>query len=290
MAGLVLPRVKSVLHIAQRFSRCGSVPLQDLIQEGNLGLMRAVWQFRSTHRITFAIYCLYWIEKYIRNALRQQGSIVRMPKALFKLVRWSEAECRHNAVETALEARTMVLLEAPGAGFYLPSGLAQSCLSLNSRVWLGDQPLTLDEYLQESIQSPTDPDFGGRREEIDALFEGLQRLPERDREIMYGRFGLGGYEKEGLRQLSQKYGLSPQRILQIQDLAYAKLRWTLRQRRNLVLQEALRDRAQVQAFFAPKPPPPKPTAKPKIRKKSKPKVRRRFRRGKFRKPGFPPWW
>ena len=226
---LVEANLRLVVTIARQYQRF-DVPLLDLVQEGNLGLIRAAdrFEYRRGHR--FSTYAGWWIKQAIRRALLGQGKPIRMPAHL--------AETRSQVVRARRE-----LVQEHGRD-PTPEEIAErSGLPLEKVRIIGElalEPLSLDAPMSDdgdacfgdllAGDSPQADDELARRRLTEHTRELLDSLPPREREVLMRRYGLEGDEDETLEEIGQSFSVSRERIRQIEAKALEKLRLRSRQR------------------------------------------------------------
>jgi RNA polymerase primary sigma factor len=222
----VAANLRLVISMAQRYRRSG-MPLEDLIQEGNLGLMRAVDRFDHRRGFRFSTYAAWWIRHGLSRAVSDKARLVRIPlhalEDLARVARASEA----SATKTGAAPSSQELALQTG----MPeSKLAQ--LRLDARL---DQPLSLDQGPGgDSDKSPYDRTPGPEPADLDhdidlaswhdALPRLLAGLRPIEAAVLRFRFGLDDGEELTLLDIGKKYDLSRERIRQLQAEALAKLR------------------------------------------------------------------
>jgi len=202
--------------------------LSDLISEGNLGLVTAVERFVPARNSRFATYAAWWIKQHIRRALSKDRTI-RIP------VHVSE---RIVKIHHASEQMTFDLGRMPSdAELAEELGLAASRVeqlrrasynstSLNAAVY-GDDSMELSEMVGEA--DPLTPfDQTGARNQAETLHKALALLRERDRRIIVQRFGLDGTGEKTLAEIASQFGLTRERVRQLERGALRKLRRTLK--------------------------------------------------------------
>ncbi|KYF91997.1 RNA polymerase subunit sigma [Sorangium cellulosum] len=226
---LVQANLRLAVAIAREHQRFG-VPLLDLVQEGNLGLIRAAdkFEYRRGHR--FGTYAAWWIKQAIKRAILNQGKAVRMPVHL-TAIRSQVVRARRDLVqERGREPSVEDIAER--------SGLTVEKVRMIGELAL--DPLSLDAPIGEEGDTrygdllagdePTPADMLARRRLIEQTRELLDSLQPRERELLRRRFGLDGNEDETLEEIGQSFSLTRERIRQIEAKLLEKLRTRSRQR------------------------------------------------------------
>ncbi|NLF92933.1 MAG: sigma-70 family RNA polymerase sigma factor [Oligosphaeraceae bacterium] len=219
---LVEGNLRLVISVARKYYS-SSMSISDLVQEGNIGLMRAVEYFDYERGYRFSTYSTYWIRQAISRAIACQGRSIRMPvNTLRQLTRIRQCERR----------LLQQLGRIPEAG-EIAAELEISAARVRALLKMSQQPISLqqirgeDHELGESISDdkilqPQD------RLDLDALQDtvklALGTLTEREREVIVRRFGLNGQANETLEQIGLNLGISSERVRQIETLALRKLR------------------------------------------------------------------
>jgi len=192
---LIQANLRFVILVAKRY-RNGGVPLEDLVNEGNIGLIHAAERFDPDRGVRFVSYAVWWIRQAILKAIREDGRLIRLP--------------RSRAEELSQERAT--LMQA-----------AQTTLSLDSPVTGMEDSGSLGACLEDrSVPKPEEVLVGvSLQEHMDSALAGLS---EREASILRGRFGLAGSKRITLREVGRKHGVSKERVRQIEKKALRKIR------------------------------------------------------------------
>jgi len=221
---LVASNLRFVVTVAKRYRNHG-VPFADLVNEGNLGLMRAARRFDETKGVRFISYAVWWIRQAMMQAIAEQSRIVRVPVGRMdeanKVVRASRRLSQQLGRRATAEEVGLELGLSPEA-IQRALGMQRGYISLDAPV-----PDTEDTSMLELIpdREGEEPDERTQREALREVLEAsLTHLPDREARILELYFGLDGQEPHTLEQIGRKFSVSRERIRQIKDRALVRLR------------------------------------------------------------------
>lgn len=227
---LVRSNLRFVVSVAKKYQNQG-VSLSDLINEGNLGLIRAAHKFDETKGIKFISYAVWWIRQAILQALAEQSRIVRVPLnragTLHRIGKRSSALLQELGREPTVEeiAEGMDISEEEVAKTL---SISQSHLSLDAPLTPGEDNKLLD-YLPDT-QNPGPDDHTFEHALSESIEEVLSTLKEREAKILRLYFGLDGQEPMTLEEIGGMLGITRERVRQIKEKALARLRHVSRAR------------------------------------------------------------
>ncbi|MDR3515788.1 MAG: sigma-70 family RNA polymerase sigma factor [Azospirillaceae bacterium] len=216
---------KMVFWIARKYQRRG-LPLMDIVQEGSLGLMKAVEKFDYSRGNKFSTYATWWIRQGISRAIADQSRLIRVPVHMVEFINKvrrarQEHEILRGREPTAQElAAKLEISEAKAAKALV---LLHDVASLDE----GDaNENRLSDVLVDSAPSPEDGILQKEREAI--ICEELSGMDSRDQDVICLRFGIGEDSEHTLEEVGQRYGVTRERIRQIESKALAHLSHPLR--------------------------------------------------------------
>jgi len=227
---LVRSNLRFVVSVAKKYQNQG-VALGDLINEGNLGLIRAAHKFDETKGIKFISYAVWWIRQAILQALAEQSRIVRVPLnragALHRIGKRSSVLLQELGREPTPE-EIADELDLSHEEVERTLALSQSHLSLDAPLTPGEDSRLLD-YLPDHL-SPAPDDETYERALSTTLEEALSTLKEREAKILRLYFGIDGEEPMTLEEIGSLLGITRERVRQIKERALVRLRHASRAR------------------------------------------------------------
>jgi RNA polymerase primary sigma factor len=220
---LVRSNLRLVVNIAKKFSGRG-LTLGDLIEEGNLGLMRAVDTFDPDHGVRFSTYSAWWIKQAIKRSILSNSQPIHIPTYMVELIN----QWRQVYAEMEVRLGRTVSLEEMSEAMKVPVRKARAIRDIVAVVDSGfqhdsvDQNAGLDEAIEDDTILSPEEDLGSN-EELEKALELLDQIDPREAEVLRLRFGLHGDEPLTLKQIGKKLGLTRERVRQLQKNALAQL-------------------------------------------------------------------
>jgi RNA polymerase primary sigma factor len=227
---LVRSNLRFVVSVAKKYQNQG-VALSDLINEGNLGLIRAAHKFDETKGIKFISYAVWWIRQAILQALAEQSRIVRVPLnragALHRIGKRSAMLLQELGREPTVEELADEL-DISEDEVRRTLSLSQTHLSLDAPLTPGEDNRLLDYLPDQFAPGPDDETYD--RALLDTVEEALGTLKEREAKILRLYFGLESQEPMTLEEIGSVLGITRERVRQIKEKALLRLRHASRAR------------------------------------------------------------
>lgn len=225
---MIRSNLRLVISIAKRYANLG-LPFSDLVEEGNIGLMRAVDKFNYRKGYRFSTYASWWIKQAIMRALSNQGKTIRVPVYMFDtLSKWRRIK---DALAQKLSRIPTSKEVADAMG--IPVEKVEELERITSQPGSLNAPVSLDGAA-EMMDLIEDEQAASPIQIVEDLFEGqrieqlLNYVDERERQVLTLRFGLKGNEPHTLEEAAKKFSVTRERIRQIEMAAIKKIRLMLK--------------------------------------------------------------
>ena len=224
---MIRANLRFVIKIARQYENFG-LPLLDLINEGNIGLMRAVDKFDPKKGGKLSTYAVLWIKQQIRRALASQGKTIRLPvhiaNNIYQLTQ-AEVRLRNELGRDASDEELADNLRVKISHIVRLRRVALRPTSLDAPLGDQDSSTIAEVVADETARTP----FEQLRDENETqlIRELVTKLPEREATIIRFRFGLDSGQERTLEDVGKKFNLTRERIRQLQNLALLKLRQML---------------------------------------------------------------
>ena len=241
---MIKSNLRLVINIAKKYSYLG-VPMLDLIEEGNLGLMKAVSKYDPDKGYRFSTYAAWWIKQFITRAVANQGKTVRIPVYVMEMLMRFQKVKKHLSQKMKKNPQLADIakkMRLPVARVRQLNHMASNIASLNAPIGESGDSEFMDLIEDESIVNSVDElSKFLLHERIEGL---LEKMTERERKILTLRFGLG---QDGvshtLRDTAKHFGITRERVRQIEAACMQKLRKMMEEQEQDA-EERLRKRAK----------------------------------------------
>lgn len=235
---MIQANLRLVINIAKRYSYFG-VSMLDLIEEGNLGLMKAVMKFNPHRGYRFSTYASWWIKQYITRAIANQGKTIRIPVYLAEIItRWRKITERltHKLKRTPRASEIAKAMKMSVYKIKEISEIAAKASSLDAPIGEGGEAQFIDLIEDENSESPAN--------ELTRLFQQerihdlLNMMNEREKQILILRFGLKDGTAYTLGETAKQFNITRERVRQIENAAMRKLRLILAAQEGIVISDS----------------------------------------------------
>jgi RNA polymerase primary sigma factor len=231
-ARLIEKNLRLAVSVAKRYRGMG-LPFEDLIQEGNIGLVKAIEKFDPEKGWRFSTYATWWIRQVIARAVADKGRAIRLPvhtgEKARKVVRTRNelsAQLGHDPTDEEIADQLGWTTREVGAAM----GLLADVASLNQPVGSENGSSELGEFIEDERASEV-PEVVIQEMENTQLRTWMEELPDRERRVLVRKYGLDGREPASLAELSDELGITRERVRQLQHNAERRLRGRLASQR-----------------------------------------------------------
>ena len=210
-----------MISIAKRYSH-QDMPLIDLIQEGNIGLMKAVDRFEYRRGFKFSTYATWWIRQAIMRGIADRGRTIRLPVHLFEALQRVRRASGTLAQKLGREPSSEEIAQCTGQ----PSERVEMLLKFAARTLSLEIPVGEDSDLGDFLKDPTTSspvDDVQSKELTEEVDRALAALTPKEAQILRRRFGIGVGDEQTLEEVGRAYGVTRERIRQVAVMALKKL-------------------------------------------------------------------
>jgi len=244
---MIKSNLRLVINIAKRYSYLG-IPLSDLIEEGNLGLMKAVGKYNANKGYRFSTYAAWWIKQYITRAIANQGKTIRIPVYMVELlIRFKKVQelLSQKLKRTPSVQEIAKKMKKPVVKVKRLKEIVSKISSLHAPIGEDGSGEFMDLIEDESLSTSVDELASFLlRERIASL---LEKMNTRERKILILRYGLKDGITRTLDETAKKFGITRERVRQIESAAMKKLRIYIKQQEKELAREIRRESSSKEA-------------------------------------------
>lgn len=213
--------LRLVVSVARQYENQG-MPILDVIEEGNIGLMRAVERFDPDMECRFSTYAVHWIKQAIRRALLEKVKNIRVPAYMAELVaRWKKFN-RENPGVTDIK-QVVKALKLPKENEKLLKRIIATSM-INGANLDAEEVSDLSSYFEDTHEGSDPEGVVGTREDVDFLQSRLSMLPKREADVLRYRYGMDEFPVMTLEEIGKVFSLTRERVRQIETKAIKRLR------------------------------------------------------------------